>query len=55
VNIELSAMGAAVRKSVGDAKRTWLAQAISRLDEEDRDTLFAAAGIIDRVLDDDQR
>jgi len=55
VNIELSAMGAAVRKSVGDAKRTWLAQAISRLDEEDRDTLFAAAEIIDRVLDDDQR
>jgi DNA-binding MarR family transcriptional regulator len=54
VNIELSAMGAAVRKSVGDAKRTWLAQAISRLDEEDRDTLFAAAEIIDRVLDDDQ-
>ena len=55
VNIELSAIGAAVRKSVGDAKRTWLAQAISRLDEEDRDTLFAAAEIIDRVLDDDQR
>jgi DNA-binding MarR family transcriptional regulator len=55
VSIELTAKGAAIRKSVGDAKRTWLAQAISRLDEEDRDTLFAAAGIIDRVLDDDQR
>jgi len=55
VIIELTVKGAAVRKSVGDAKRTWLAQAISRLDEEDRDTLFAAAEIIDRVLDDDQR
>src|ERR1700678_4029290 len=32
-NIELTAKGAAVRKSVGDAKRTWLAQAIARLDE----------------------
>ena len=31
VNIELTAKGAAVRKSAGDAKRTWLAQAVSRL------------------------
>src|ERR1700757_4846675 len=31
VNIEITAKGAAVRKSAGDAKRTWLAQAISQL------------------------
>jgi DNA-binding MarR family transcriptional regulator len=55
VNIELTDTGAAIRKSVGDAKRTWLAHAISRLDEQDRETLFAAGSIIDRVLDDDQR
>src|SRR5580700_1570396 len=42
VNIELTAKGAAVRKSVGDAKRTWLAEAISQLDAGERETLFAA-------------
>src|SRR6202142_2983133 len=36
VNIELTAKGAAVRKSAGDAKRTWLAQAIGQLDEEEQ-------------------
>jgi predicted MFS family arabinose efflux permease len=30
VNLELTAKGAAVQKSVGDAKRTWLAQAIAQ-------------------------
>lgn len=55
VNIELTVKGAAVRKSVGDAKRTWLAHAISRLDEQDRETLFAAGVIIDRLVDDGQR
>ena len=30
MNIELTAKGAAVRKSAGDAKRTWLAQAIAQ-------------------------
>src|SRR6202142_1122982 len=43
VNIELTAKGAAVRKSAGDAKRTWLAQAIAQLDEQERVTLFKAA------------
>lgn len=55
VNIELTARGAAVRKSVGDAKRTWLAHVISRLDERDRETLFVAGSIIERLVDDDQR
>jgi DNA-binding MarR family transcriptional regulator len=46
VNIELTAKGAAVRKSAKDAKRTWLAQAIAQLDEQERETLFKAGEII---------
>ena len=47
MNIELTAKGAAVRKSAGDAKRTWLAQAVARLESSaNRETLFAAAKII---------
>jgi DNA-binding MarR family transcriptional regulator len=51
VNIELTAKGAAVRKSARDAKRTWLAQAIAELDERDRETLFAAGEIIKRLVE----
>ncbi len=51
VNIQLSAKGAAVRKSAGDAKRTWLAQAITQLDEQERDTLFKAGEIIKRLVE----
>src|ERR1019366_7767908 len=40
VNIELTAKGAAMRKSAKDAKCTWLARAIAQLDEQERDTLF---------------
>ncbi len=50
VHIELTAKGAAVRKSRGDAKQTWLVQAIGQLDEEDRETLFAAGRIIERLV-----
>jgi DNA-binding MarR family transcriptional regulator len=53
VNIELSTKGMAVRKSARDAKRTWLAQAITRLDEKDRDTLFKAGEIIRRLVQSD--
>jgi DNA-binding MarR family transcriptional regulator len=49
VNIELTAKGAAVRKRAGDAKRTWLAQAIAQLDEQERQTLFKAGEIIKRL------
>jgi DNA-binding MarR family transcriptional regulator len=49
VNIELTAKGAALRKSARDAKRTWLAQAIDELDEEERETLFKAGEIIRRL------
>jgi DNA-binding MarR family transcriptional regulator len=53
VNIELTAKGAAQQKSTGDAKRTWLAQAITRLDEGDRETLIAAGRIIKRLVESD--
>src|ERR1700677_2650479 len=49
VNIELTAKGAAQQKSTGDAKRTWLVQAITRLNEGDRETLFAAGRIFKRL------
>jgi DNA-binding MarR family transcriptional regulator len=51
VNIALTAKGAAVRKSAGDAKRTWLAQAISQLDEDEQETLFKAGEIIKRLVE----
>jgi DNA-binding MarR family transcriptional regulator len=50
VNIALTAKGAAVRKSARDAKHTWLAQAIAQLNEEDRETLFAAGAIVKRLV-----
>ena len=51
VNIELTAKGTTVRNSARDAKRTWLAQAIAQLDEEERDTLFKAGEIIKRLVE----
>jgi len=54
VNIELTAKGEAVRKTAKDAKRTWLAQAFGQLDEQERDTLFAAGEIIRRLVERDQ-
>ena len=50
VNIELTAKGTAVRNSARDAKRTWLAHAVSQLDEEERETLFKAGEIIKRLV-----
>ena len=49
VNIELTAKGAAVRKSSRAAKLTWLGQAIAQLNERERETLFAAGEIIERL------
>lgn len=53
--IALTARGAALRKSVGDAKRTWLAHAISRLSDAERDTLFDAGTLVERLVSDDER
>ena len=54
VHIELTAKGAAVRRSARDAKRTWLAQAIEQLDEPERETLFAAGRIMQRLVESDR-
>jgi|SRR5579872_6774961 len=51
VNIVLTAKGAEVRKSAKDAKRTWLAQAIARLDKDEQATLFAASELITRLVE----
>jgi DNA-binding MarR family transcriptional regulator len=51
LNIELTAKGAAVRKSIGDAKRTWLTHAIAQLNQEDRATLFKAGEIVKRLVE----
>jgi DNA-binding MarR family transcriptional regulator len=50
MNIEPTAQGAAVRKSMTDAKRTWLAQAMGRLSEQEQETLFRAGEIIRRLV-----
>jgi DNA-binding MarR family transcriptional regulator len=54
VYIRLTAKGAAVRKSLKDAKRTWLSHAIVKLDDRDRQTLFAAGKIMKRLVEIDQ-
>lgn len=49
VNIQLTAKGIAVRKRAGEAKQAWLAQAITQLEESERETLFSAGEIIRRL------
>jgi DNA-binding MarR family transcriptional regulator len=51
VNLVLTARGAAVQKNSGDAKRTWLAHSIGQLDQQERETLFAAGKIIKRLAE----
>jgi DNA-binding MarR family transcriptional regulator len=51
VNIALTSKGAAVRNSARAAKRTWLAQAIAQLEEEDQKTLFKAGEILKRLVE----
>lgn len=55
VNLALTAKGAAVEKRAGDRKRTWLTQAIAKLDEREQETLFAAGRIIRRLLEGDSQ
>jgi DNA-binding MarR family transcriptional regulator len=52
MNIALTAKGAALRKSVKDAKLAWLANAIAQLHPQERETLFKAAKIMMRLADD---
>jgi DNA-binding MarR family transcriptional regulator len=51
MNIVLTAKGAAVRRTAREAKRTWLAQAIVQLNEDERETLFKAGEIMRRLVD----
>jgi DNA-binding MarR family transcriptional regulator len=51
VNIQLTDKGAAMRKSIREAKRTWLAQAIAQLDKKEQATLFAAGKIVKRLVE----
>ena len=53
VNIVLTPKGTAVCKSSKDAKLIWLAQAMAKLDDNDRETLFAAGEIIQRLVEND--
>ncbi len=50
VKIALTRKGVAVRKSTRDAKRTWLAEAIAQLDDDEQQTLFRAGEIIRRLV-----
>jgi DNA-binding MarR family transcriptional regulator len=54
VNIELTAKGAAAQRRAGDAKRTWMAQAIAQLSVQDQQTLFEAGNILKRLVEDDR-
>jgi DNA-binding MarR family transcriptional regulator len=51
VNIQVTPTGETVRRSAKDARRTWLAQSLGRLDEEDRKVLLAAGEIIRRLVE----
>ena len=51
VQIDLTAKGVTVRNTTKDAKRTWIAQAMAKLNEAERETLFKAGEIIKRLAD----
>ncbi len=55
VNLALTAKGAAAHKKAGEEKRTWLMEAFSRLSPEERETLFAAGKIIERLAEGEWR
>jgi DNA-binding MarR family transcriptional regulator len=51
MNIALTAKGARVRKDAGVAKRTWLAQAIAKLDAKEQRNLPAVTALIKRLAE----
>lgn len=51
MNIVLTAKGKAMRKNTREAKHTWLAHAIEKLDKKDQEKLFAAGEIIKKLVD----
>jgi DNA-binding MarR family transcriptional regulator len=53
VILSLSATGLATRRKIHSAKQNWLSQAIGRLSERERETLFKAGEIIRRLAETD--
>ncbi len=51
INVILSARGSAIRKETGLAKRTWLAEAISRLDAPEQKEIPAVTALIKRLAE----
>jgi DNA-binding MarR family transcriptional regulator len=51
VHIALTAKGAALRQGAREAKRSWLAQAVTTLDDAERETVFAAGRLMRRLAD----
>ncbi|MGC9193898.1 MAG: MarR family winged helix-turn-helix transcriptional regulator [Syntrophobacteraceae bacterium] len=51
INIVLTAKGKAMRKNTREAKHTWLAHAIEKLDKKEQEKLFAAAEVIKKLVD----
>ena len=49
--IHLTAKGAATRQRIKEAKLSWLAQAVSELDPQEQETLFAAGEILKRLAE----
>ena len=49
MNIELTELGKKVNDDMRQAKRTWLADAVSNLSEQEQRTLFEAGAIIERL------
>jgi DNA-binding MarR family transcriptional regulator len=51
VNLELTDKGAAVQKTTGEAKQTWLCEAIGSLGVQERERLFEAGRILRRIAE----
>ena len=51
MNIVLTAKGMAMRKDTQEAKHTWLAHAIEKLDEKEQEKLFAAGEVIKKLVE----
>jgi DNA-binding MarR family transcriptional regulator len=51
MNIALTAKGAKVRRDAGVAKRTWLAQAIAKLDAKEQKNLPAVTALMKRLAE----
>jgi DNA-binding MarR family transcriptional regulator len=49
--VKVTGKGTALRKSLGEAKRTWLTQAIGQLTREEQEALFAAGKIMQRLVE----